>query len=244
MKSNFGKTVIYTGAKAVGSGLPLADKPKPFTVRFTKRGSFTYYCSVHPGMKGKVTVKAKSASVPSAKADTARGAKQMAKDAKAAQALAKTTTPPNTVFLGAAGAGGAAESFGIFPGLFPGKLSVARGTTVEFKMHPRSREVHTATFGPGNPEKEPTSYLGSIAKTFEGPGPFDGRATYSSEPPNTPPAVLTPALHGNGFWNSGLMVAFKGTPLPSSARVTFGQAGAYTFYCLIHPFMAGTVTVT
>jgi plastocyanin len=31
--------------------------------------------------------------------------------------------------------------------------------------------------------------------------------------------------------------------LPSSNSVTFSTAGTYTFYCLIHPFMKGTVTV-
>ncbi|MEA2254813.1 MAG: Cupredoxin-like domain, partial [Solirubrobacteraceae bacterium] len=28
-----------------------------------------------------------------------------------------------------------------------------------------------------------------------------------------------------------------------SNAVTFSQAGTYTFYCLIHPFMKGTVVV-
>jgi plastocyanin len=34
------------------------------------------------------------------------------------------------------------------------------------------------------------------------------------------------------------------TPLPSSNAVTFTAPGTYQFYCLIHPFMHGTVTVT
>ena len=30
---------------------------------------------------------------------------------------------------------------------------------------------------------------------------------------------------------------------PSSGKVTFDTPGTYTYYCLIHPFMKGTVTV-
>ena len=70
-------------------------------------------------------------------------------------------------------------------------------------MHPASYDVHTATTGPGNPESEPNSYLGQIAASFNSPV-FDPRAVYPSEPPG-PAGTLTPALHGNGFWNTGVM---------------------------------------
>jgi plastocyanin len=33
------------------------------------------------------------------------------------------------------------------------------------------------------------------------------------------------------------------TPLPNSNSVTCTAPGTYTFYCLIHPFMKGTVIV-
>jgi hypothetical protein len=89
--------------------------------------------------------------------------------------------------------------------------------------------------------EEPNSYLGELAATFEG-AVFDPRATYQSEPPPTQ-ATLTPLLHGNGFWSSGFMDRAPGTPPPSSNSVRFGTPGTYTFYCLIHPFMRGTVNV-
>ncbi len=46
-----------------------------------------------------------------------------------------------------------------------------------------------------------------------------------------------------GFWNSGVMDRDNRTPLPPSNAVTFGEAGTFDFYCLIHPFMKATVTV-
>ena len=51
------------------------------------------------------------------------------------------------------------------------------------------------------------------------------------------------ATHGNGFWNSGALDSNSKSPLPANASLKFDTAGTYTFYCLIHPFMRGTVTV-
>jgi plastocyanin len=234
LKSSFGKTVSYTGRKAVNSGLPLANKPKPFKVRFPKAGSFTYFCDVHPGMKGKVKVK-KRGSIPSKKADAKAVAKQVAKDVRAARKLRAAKPPANTVLLGNANRAGV-EYFG----MLPETLTVPIGTTVTFAMSKPSFEVHTGTFGPGDAEKDPNSYLGQLAASFEGEQ-FDPRATYPSEPPGTT-ASFTSALHGNGFWNTGL-VDSNPSPLPASGQVTFAQAGSFGFVCLIHPFMKGTVIV-
>jgi hypothetical protein len=103
----------------------------------------------------------------------------------------------------------------------------------------------TATTGPGNPEDQPNSYLGTLAASFQ-EQVIDPRATFQSEEPPTS-ATLTPTLHGNGFWNSGIMDRAGGAlprlPLPGSNSVRFGAPGTYVFYCLIHPFMRGTVIV-
>ena len=95
-----------------------------------------------------------------------------------------------------------------------------------------------ATFGPGNIE-DPQSYLGAIAASFESPA-IDPRGAYPSD---VTPVSLSPTTHGNGFWNSGPLDVVKQSPLPESSSLTFGTPGTYTYYCLIHPFMRGTVTV-
>src|SRR5437899_1217510 len=60
----------YNGSKRAESGASGGPgQPKPFVVKFTKKGSFTYYCNVHPGMKGVVHVVAQSAKAPTAKDD-------------------------------------------------------------------------------------------------------------------------------------------------------------------------------
>lgn len=233
----FGKKLTYNGRKRIISGLPLAPNPKPVAVTFKKTGKFTYFCNIHAGMKGVVTVKGKGAKVPSTKADRRALQRQVATAIKTSKLLPKTAVPADTVSVGASGKHGE-ELFAFVPDA----LTVPVGTTVTFRMHPASYDIHTATTGPGNPESEPNSYLGQLAKKFaEDPVP-PGQAVFRSEQPPTQ-ATLTPLLHGNGFWNSGLMDTSAKSPLASSDSVKFGAAGTYDFYCMVHPFMHARITV-
>jgi plastocyanin len=232
----FGKHVTYRN-KRVESGLPLAPNPKPFTVRFKKKGTYKYYCDVHPGMTGKIVVKRKHAHVPSAKQDRKRVKAQLKRDLNRAKGLPSIVPAGNTIHTGGSAKGGVE-----FFGMLPAKKTVKVGTTVTFMMSPKSLEDHTATFGPGNPETEPASYLGVLAASFASPA-LDQRALYPSEqPPNV--ANYTSALHGNGFWNSGVLDNGANTPPPPANVVRFTAPGTYDYYCLIHPFMHGQVEVT
>jgi plastocyanin len=233
----FGKKLSFNGGKRIISGVPLGNKLKPITVTFKKTGTFTYYCNIHAGMKGKVTVKGKGKSIPSAKADKKALARQVATAIATSKKLPKTQVPANTIDVGAAGNHGE-ELFAFVPDA----LTVPVGTSVTFRMHPASYDIHTATAGPGDPEADPDSYLGQLAKKFaEEPVP-PGQVVYRSEPPGTQ-GTLTPALHGNGFWNSGLMDTSTGSVIGSSDSVRFGAVGTYDFYCMVHPFMHARVTV-
>ena len=232
---NYGKKLTYNGKKAVLSGLPIAPKNKPMVVKFAKAGNYTYYCNLHPGMKGVVHVRRAARKVPSAAADKAALAKQVKRDLKIAKGLANTIVPAKTVYLGSAGPHGV-EFFGMFP--LKG-LTVHVGDSVNFQMSKGSFEDHTATFGPGDPG-DPNSYLGQIAATLNSPT-FDPRLVYPSD--NTP-VNYTSTTHGNGFWNTGVLDRSSATPLPPRNSVTFTQPGQFTYYCLIHPFMVGTVNVT
>jgi plastocyanin len=234
--NGFGKKFVYTGAKALNSGLPLQDKPKPMTVKFTKTGAYTYYCDVHPGMKAKVTVVSGHKSVPSAKADAKRVSDQIARDLKIGKALTKVKAPPGVVDLGVADKRGV-EYFA----MVPSKATVPVGTTLTFRMTTGSFEAHTATFGPGNID-DPKSFIGALAGSIEGAPVPDQAALYPSDRPPAP-AAFGPALHGNGFWNSGALDAVKASAPPPANAVTFTTPGTYTYYCLIHPFMKGTVVV-
>jgi plastocyanin len=238
--SGFGKQRTYSGASSLNSGLPTGNRPKPMTVRFTRAGTYRYFCDVHYGMTGIVSVVRAGRRVPSAAQDRATVNRQSAAALRVAKGLAaKAEAPPqgpaNTVTVGLEGAGRVS-----WFGFAPAKLTVPVGTTVAYKIGARS-EVHTATTGPGNPETQPTSYLGQLTASLESPAP-DPRALYPSDPPPAPPA-LTPTFHGNGFWNTGGLDLDPGSPVPGANTVRFSAPGTYEVYCLIHPFMHQTVTV-
>jgi plastocyanin len=241
--NGLGKSLTYTGAKRIVSHIPLnTANPfgvlKPMVVKFPKAGLYTYYCDLHPGMKGSVSVLRKGATPPSAAQDKKALARQVRSELKVAKRLTPSAkVPPDTMYVGYAGAKGKVEYFNFLPN----SLTVKSGTTVTFAMSPGSLETHTATTGPGDYLTDPASYIGVIADSFNLPQ-FDPRGVYPSEPLGTN-GRLTPAYHGNGFWNSGAMDTQSKTLPQSSARVTFDAPGTYRFVCLIHPVMRGTVIV-
>ena len=60
--------------------------------------------------------------------------------------------------------------------MYPATQTVPVGTTIKFSMSAKTYEVHTATFGPGNPETEPKSYLGDLASHFANDPVFPSQA--------------------------------------------------------------------
>ena len=220
----------YNGSKAIDSGLPVQQKVADFKLKFTKAGTYKYYCNVHPGMVGVVVVLAKGKKVPSARDDAKTLAKSETAYIAGSKKLVKTKPTGANVDVGAVGANGL-ELFA----MSPTKLTVKTGTTVKFSMAKRTREVHTATFGP-------SGYVNALANAFATAPTFPGNAIYPSDPPGT--VTLNQTSHGNGFANTGAMDDDKATPLPSSGTIKFTQPGTYNFICLVHPFMHGTVVVT
>ncbi len=94
------KATTYNGSKRLDSGLPLSGPPKPFNVKFTKPGTYKFFCDVHPGMIGTVVVKRAGKPIPSAKQDAAAQVAQVTADLKAAKKVASTKQPADTVSLG------------------------------------------------------------------------------------------------------------------------------------------------
>jgi plastocyanin len=239
-----GSGKAYTGAAPVGSGFPTGENPKPFVVKFPKAGSYTYFCVLHPGMKGTVTVKPKSAKVASAKADAARVAKQVAAGFATLKALDRTKAPANTVVAGPDASNGAS--------LFrftPANLATKVGTPITLTMSDGTREDHTFTFAKN------VKAAGKVADAqFIGPLPGTGTAgpptlrfdpvwTYPSEAPGTPVAI-DGANHGDGFVNSGVLDGSAATPFPQKLTVSFTKPGTYTYFCAIHTNMTGKITVS
>ncbi len=116
---------------------------------------------------------------------------------------------------------------------YPRHLTVHVGDTVEW-----IGGFHTITFGP-------EAMIQQLEKTVFMPVP------QTSGPPKLVfnPKVAFPSggatYNGSGFVNSGVLVlnAPRNSKAPPSFKLTFTQPGVYTYDCLIHPGMDGTVTV-
>jgi len=239
-----GSGKAYTGAAAVGSGFPSGEDPKPFAVRFPKAGSYAYYCVLHPGMKGTVDVVAPSKPVPSAKADAARVAKQVAKGLASLKALDKQQAPADTVIAGPDAKGG--------PVLFrftPAALSTKVGTPITLTMSDGTSEDHTFTFAKDvkatgkAAEATLIAPLPGTGKTGPPVLAFDPKWAFSTEAPGRP-IVLDGANHGDGLVNSGVLDGDPKTPFPQKVAVSFAKPGTYNYLCAIHPEMVGKITVT
>jgi plastocyanin len=231
----------YDGSAPVGSGLPLG-KPRPFVVKFTKAGTFTYFCTIHPGMKGTVTVVPKSRPAESAKAVKAAFARQLASGLRELKTLdRKKVTAPNTIQAGPDSSDGAT-----LYRYTPSALTTRINTPVTLTMTPGSTEDHTFTFAKDvkaagrTAEAELLSQLGRTTPPVFG---FSPKWAYPSEAPGT--AVSYDGTnHGDGFLNSGVLDGSPKTPFPEKFTVSFSKPGTYTFFCAIHPFMVGKITAT
>jgi plastocyanin len=221
---------VVTGRKTVSSGVLPGDAPK-FTVTFPKTGTFHIRCIIHPGMKGTIRVVPKSGDTAAKR--TARAKAELKAQAATVKALVKKATRATTPTVSISPGTKKAQTLSFQPA----NKKVAPGTTVTFNMD-GGNEVHTVTFGP-------KAFVEQLAKTtFQGQGvdlPAEG--TYASDPPTAGVPSLTPTTHGNGFLNSGVLNDKGVGPLPRSFKITFGTPGIYTYICLVHPEMKGTITV-
>jgi plastocyanin len=228
----------YDGSKRVWTTIPFNAGPRPIVIKFTKAGTYTFYCDLHPGEKGVVHVLPARKAGPGAKADKKALNRQIARDRKVAVKIHKHhPLPADTVSAGYAGKHGV-EIFTFVPNT----LRIPVGTTVTFRISPQTTESHTATTGVGNPEVDPDTTLGQIAASFFAPT-FDSRGAYPSESPFAGVGTVNKSSHGEGFWSSGVLDNQKDTLSPTSSQVTFTQAGTYDFWCMVHPQMHGRVVV-
>jgi plastocyanin len=237
-----GNNKSYNGAASLASGLPLAAKPKPWVVKFTKAGTYTYFCTLHPGMTGRVTVVAKTKPAETSRAVIAAATKQLVRGLSTLKRLDRQkVTAANTVVAGPDAKGG--------PVLYrfsPSALTTRVGTPVTLQMTAGTTEDHTFTFA-RDVRTAGRAAENEFLAPLPGAGPptfaFSPKWAYPSDAPGAP-VSYDGTNHGDGFLNSGVLDGNSKTPFPQKFTVSFSKPGTYTYFCAIHPFMVGKITAT
>ena len=261
---------VFDGSGAVSMGAPLAGPPAPFFVTVTAPpGTYAFHCRVHPGMAGALTVVAAgSPGVTTAASADAEAATQAAADvaagltAEAAVSKAGKVTHADgtTTWTLTVGVSDPAGHVAVLD-MLPRKITIKKGDSVVWR--PRDlNEPHTVTF--------PKALGPQFVPLCEGPGGKDTPAIPRVNPPMSPfdfacngrPADEFELTGGNGVTaitspttasNSGI-VAYRtfasgfdvpATAFRSSWSVKFAgaKAGTYTYVCIIHDGMSGTIVV-
>jgi len=228
------KGTTYNGRSFRNSGLPALPNPKPYSLRFTKTGTFEYECAVHPEMEGVVKVVPASRGIPTQAQNRAAAARELSRIA--AQARVAAARPPRSPTIVDLGRAPHDQRFTI-NAFFPSAISARVGQVIEFSMAGQNpNEIHTVTFGSQQTRDQVPFILPN--------GTVNPVAAYRSEPPDAP-LIITGTNHGNGFLNAGLHDANRETPtLRNATRVAFSKPGTYHVLCLVHEGMEATVTVT
>ena len=225
----------FDGHHFVNSGLP-AGAHFHVTYTFTRAGRYTIRCLLHRGMTGTIVVKPAGAVIPGPATQRRIGTAETALDTARALSLDKVLTSRSHRFRHQVIVGGGAAHFSLMA-FYPAHLRVRAGDLVTFRLQGLN-EIHTVTFGP-------RGYVEAVAaRLFPPPPPpliLDPAGALPSQPPGTP-IELTPASHGNGFLNSGILTD-PGTAGTRSFSVRFTKPGQYRLDCLIHEGMQATVTV-
>jgi plastocyanin len=262
---------VFDGTAIVSMGAPLAGPPAPFVVTVTAPpGSYAFHCRVHPLMKGTLTVVAAGAAGTTTAASADAAAATQATEDIAAGMQAETASAKGasvkrangtTLWKLTAGTSDPAGRVAVLD-MLPRKVTIRPGDSVVWRPRDRN-EPHTVTF-PNNRAATRSIPL------CEGPGGKDTPAIPTVNPPVSPfdfacnghPVDEFEFTGGNGVTaiklpttvsDSGV-VAYRteaaGFDVPATATlsswtVSFAgaKAGTYTYVCLVHEGMTGTIVV-
>jgi plastocyanin len=220
----------YDGTGFVNSGLLQGKRPS-FALTFTKVGSYTYVCLLHPGMAATVVVQPAGSTYPmtQAQVDAQANAELYAKlsqaeqDLEGAQLASKANSNGTTNYTVVNGVGGNQATVVRF---LPVDVTVKAGDSVTW-LGTDPHEIHTVTF------YDPAGKV----PDFVVPQPQ----------PNGPPKLVIPhgapegdrEVDSQELYNSGILAPGQ------SYTFTFPKPGVHTYVCLVHASqgMFGKVTV-
>lgn len=132
---------------------------------------------------------------------------------------------------------GGGQDTTVEPAFFPQVIRVRAGDTVQWKVG--GDEIHTVSFNPPPAAMEPVVPI-------PGGGPTDFMIPPELGFATRAPGAPVEKFSGTGYVNSGVMSKqpqAPGVPPNDTFALTFDTPGTYSFVCLIHPYMDGSVVV-
>jgi plastocyanin len=213
----------YDGSTYASSGFLLLGQS--YRMTFTKPGTYTYHCLIHPGMTGQISVQAAGASHPANQAAyIAQGDAQIKTDLAAA--AASVASFPYA-------AGGPHLVAGMSPGMAMGQPSAL--TVMRFLSGPTLSDTsvtiaagQTITWTNESNDEPHTVTIAPVGAAFPALNPFG-------------PATGGNIYDGTTLINSGVLAPGQ------SFSLQFTKPGTYTYHCIFHDDtenMIGTVVVT
>lgn len=242
----------YDGTGYTNSGLDVLRQDQgPYTLAFTKPGTYEYLCAVHGiVMKGKVIVQESGAALPT----DAAGYESLAHDEMAKLIAEGKAVIASVAAPAASPAATGGSTWDVAVGLgglspirvmrfIPPKVTIKVGDTIRW-TNKSTGEPHTVTFLGGTEPPEDT-----LVEPQPG-GPPKLIQTYQTLLP-----AGEPTFDGTGYRNSG----FLGLPPEIGStlglkgdvyELTFTAAGEFPYYCILHSSgpgdkagMTGTIVV-
>jgi plastocyanin len=222
---------IYQGGD-VNSGIGFFSDPPTLTfslVMDVEPGTYSYFCDLHPGMAGTITVVDDATAIPSPAEVLAAGSEELAMQGfaatEAAFGAALTPRMANADGVLAVDAG-LQTGFGAALQFFPAAAVIEAGQSVTWTVPADSMEPHTVTWPPIPPGSE-----------FEIIPQEAGPPILAMGGPAFPSIESGSTVGADGAFNSGIM--FPG----QTYSLTFTEPGVYNYICFIHPGMNAAVVV-
>ncbi|HEX9122266.1 MAG TPA: hypothetical protein VF984_02740 [Actinomycetota bacterium] len=253
----------YDGSALLNSGVPISG-PMDFSVGVNASAGSTFYmvCIIHgPNMRLKVNVVGAS-DAASTNADI-RSANQAAvnQDQDSAEALFAKYSTRQTWHRGPGGTrvwdawAGVDNQHVVLYGMFPQRLRIREGDTVQWHFDTLAYEVHTVTFPIDTARDIVRNSFIPVCDTGSGPdGPPDLEGPpFCSDPTQLEiqlddrhtPEIGNGVFRGSDLENSGVRGAtsYLGDANYDLRFARRSTDGAFRYICLIHPFMRGKLVV-
>jgi plastocyanin len=224
-------------------------------------GTYTYFCHLHPGMRGTLQVVRNNANVQSQNQIDRESATQFRRDQREAVALydeanqvdAQQENSGPTVYNVHVGVTSSDRHIAIHD-MLPSKLNVKPGDIVHYRW--QTNVIHTVEFAPISPfgvDCE-TSYAPLTASNDLPPCPSGAPEFDEPSLPLAPfevigdPGSQAPGSLLTDTSDSGLIVGASYAPYYGGLgadhwSVKAGAIGAHQYFCAIHDWMTGTISV-